>query len=93
MKGPIRILALIALTAASGVTAAPLSDAQIAQTLIQQSIASYPGTCPCPYSTARNGSRCGHRSAYSRPGGYAPLCFSSDVTPSQIAAYRKEHAS
>lgn len=43
-------------------------DAQIRQRLIQESIAAYPGPCPCPYSRARNGSQCGRRSAYSRPG-------------------------
>jgi len=46
---------------------------------IQQSINNYSGNCPCPYNRASNGSRCGKRSAYSRPGGYSPLCYSSDV--------------
>lgn len=36
-----------------------ISDAQIKQILIKQSIANYSGNCPCPYNTARNGSRCG----------------------------------
>jgi len=64
------------------------SDAQIRQRLIRQSIASYPGSCPCPYSVDRAGRRCGGRSAYSRPGGYAPLCYPSDVTPAMIRAVR-----
>jgi hypothetical protein len=71
--------------------AAHLSDAQIKRAMIQDSIASYPGTCPCPYSVARNGSRCGRRSAYSRAGGYAPLCYASDVTAQMIADYRRTH--
>jgi hypothetical protein len=50
-----------------------------AQRAIRQSIAAYSGSCPCPYSTDRAGRRCGARSAYSRPGGAAPLCFASDV--------------
>lgn len=33
------------------------------------------GSCDCPYDYARNGSRCGGRSAYSRPGGREPICF------------------
>lgn len=33
------------------------------------------GSCDCPYDYARNGSRCGGRSAYSRPGGREPMCF------------------
>jgi len=49
------------------------------QQLIDESIRSYPGSCPCPYSRARNGSRCGARSAWSKPGGYEPLCYESDI--------------
>ena len=67
-----------------------LSDAQIRHILIDESIAAYSGNCPCPYSTARNGSRCGRRSAYSRPGGEAPLCYPKDVTDEMVKAYRDE---
>lgn len=35
----------------------------------------YYGTCDCPYDRAKNGSRCGGRSAYSRPGGRSPVCY------------------
>jgi len=66
-----------------------LSDTQIKQRMIHESIASYPGNCPCPYNTARNGSRCGKRSAYSKPGGYAPLCYEEDITLRMIQDYRK----
>jgi len=55
------------------------TDTEIAQILIRQSIMSYSGSCPCPYSRARNGSKCGKRSAYSKPGGEDPLCYRSDV--------------
>lgn len=34
------------------------------------------------------GRRCGNRSAYSKSGGYAPICFAQDVTKSMIEAYR-----
>lgn len=33
------------------------------------------GSCDCPYDYARNGSVCGGRSAYSRPGGREPICY------------------
>jgi len=65
-----------------------LSDAQVRQILIAESIAAYSGNCPCPYSRARNGSRCGRRSAYDREGGEAPLCFAKDVTAEMVQAYR-----
>lgn len=60
----------------------------IIQRIIAESVANYPGTCACPYSTDRRGRRCGNRSAYSKPGGYAPICFAQDVTKSMIEAYR-----
>jgi hypothetical protein len=78
--------AAAALTFASGASAQ--TDAQMRQRLIRESIASYSGSCPCPYNVDRGGRRCGGRSAYSRPGGYAPLCFASDVTPAMIRAAR-----
>lgn len=40
-----------------------LSDEQVKKAIIQESISNYPGNCPCPYNSARNGSRCGGRSA------------------------------
>jgi hypothetical protein len=70
----------------------PLSDSQIRKILIEESIAAYSGNCPCPYSRARNGSRCGRRSAYDRPGGEAPLCFERDVTEEMVRGYRDAHA-
>ena len=48
--------------------------------MIKESIANYPGKCPCPYSIKSNGKKCGKRSAYSKPGGYEPLCYVSDIT-------------
>src|SRR5712692_2016369 len=67
------------------------SAEHIKQTIIKESIAAYPGTCACPYNVARNGTSCGRRSAYSRPGGYAPLCYPSDVTDEMVEKYRKQH--
>lgn len=66
-----------------------VADSVIVQRLIEESIAGYSGNCPCPYNAARNGSRCGKRSAYNRAGGYAPLCFEEDVTKEMVQAYRE----
>jgi hypothetical protein len=65
-----------------------LTTAQMKQIIIEESIASYSGNCPCPYNSARNGSRCGKRSAYNRRGGYAPLCYPEDVTDEMVKEYR-----
>lgn len=78
---------------AVGVLATPVAGAtndEIRQTMIRQSLASYPGSCPCPYSTMRNGRACGGRSAYSRPGGYAPLCYPSDISDALVSQYRRD---
>lgn len=68
-----------------------LSDTDIRNLLIKESIESYSGSCPCPYNTTRNGSSCGKRSAYSKPGGESPLCFPNDVTEQMIKNYRQSH--
>lgn len=65
------------------------ADDRIRQLIIQQSIASYPGTCACPYSTMRNGRRCGRRSAYSKPGEYSPLCFKRDVPQEMVEQFKQ----
>ncbi|PVE49844.1 SH3 domain-containing protein [Rhizobium rhizogenes] len=63
------------------------SPSIIIQRIIAESIAGYPGTCACPYSTDRRGRKCGSRSAYSKPRGYSPICFAGDVSRSMIEAY------
>jgi hypothetical protein len=48
-----------------------LTDQQVAEIIVRESRQSYYRTghpCACPEDLARNGSRCGKRSAYSRPG-------------------------
>jgi hypothetical protein len=49
--------------------------------------------CACPDDSMRNGRACGGRSAYSRPGGAAPLCYPTDVSAAMIDSYRQRTAS
>jgi len=70
---------------------AAMTDAQVKQAIIQESLARYPGPCPCPYNIMRNGRRCDARSAYSKPGGYSPICYESDVTQAMAHEYRETH--
>jgi hypothetical protein len=67
-----------------------LSDAEIRKELVRQSIALYPGSCPCPHNLDRGGRRCGGRSAYSRPGGRSPICYDSDVTQAMVESFRDQ---
>jgi hypothetical protein len=41
----------------------------------------YAGNCECPNDLAADGSRCGARSAWSRPGGREPYCPTHRVDP------------
>ena len=86
MRWLVCVVALVCLQAASQ----ELTDSEIRIFLIQQSIASYPGSCPCPYSTTKNGRRCGGNSAYSKPGGAQPLCFDTDVTNQMVEQFRAQ---
>jgi len=67
------------------------TDDQIRQLIIEDSIASYPGVCACPFNSARNGSSCGRRSAWSRQGGYAPICYKKEVTKDMVDQWRQSH--
>jgi hypothetical protein len=68
------------------------TDDEVRSLIVQESIQSYPGNCPCPYSTMSNGRSCGGRSAYSKPGGRSPLCYPKDVTDQMVQAYRTKHS-
>lgn len=67
-----------------------LTDEQIKQRIIENSIASYSGNCPCPYNSDRAGRSCGKRSAYSKRGGYAPLCYPDDVSKQMVQDWKKQ---
>jgi hypothetical protein len=86
------VLASFALLPGSvGLARAPMTDAQVRQAIIKQSIADYGGSCPCPFNKAKNGSNCGGRSAYSRRGGSPPFCYAKDVTNSMVADWRRNN--
>jgi hypothetical protein len=75
---------------------AALTAAAIAAIIVQASRDQYHAggrPCACPDDSMRNGRACGGRSAYSRPGGAAPLCYPSDVTAAMIESYRQRQAS
>lgn len=74
--------------AGGGLSRALLTNAAITKVLMSQSLSRYGGSCPCPYNYDRAGRRCGRRSAYSRPGGASPLCYSGDVTSDLIERFK-----
>lgn len=68
-----------------------LSDDEVKQQIIDDSIAGYPGTCACPFNSARNGSSCGRRSAWSKAGGYTPTCYKKEVTKQMVTEWRQSN--
>lgn len=67
------------------------SDDQVKEAIISESISDYPGNCPCPYNHASNGSKCGKRSAWSKPGGYAPICYKNEVSKEMVDEWRSQN--
>ena len=64
-------------------------DQHVAEMMVSESRSAYYATghpCACPDDFARNGSRCGGRSAYSHSG--RPLCYVSDVPKHLIEEYK-----
>lgn len=68
-----------------------LTDDQVKQRIIDDSIASYPGTCACPFNTARNGSSCGRRSAWSKAGGASPICYKKEISKAMIKEWHQQN--
>ena len=68
------------------------SDDRVRDMMIADSLAAYPGPCACPYHIMRNGRSCGGYSAYSKPGGYAPLCYRRDISDAMVRQWRAKHA-
>jgi hypothetical protein len=83
-------LALVGPWPAAGVDLR-LSDREIKARIIEESIAGFPGVCPCPYSTTEAGVMCGPASAYGARAADAPLCFPVDVGERQVQDYRRRH--
>lgn len=83
------IVAFVLLSLSSGAYAR--SEGEIKKAIIQQSVQSYPGNCPCPYNRDKAGRSCGKRSAYSRAGGYSVICYPSDVSDQMISDFIKNN--
>jgi hypothetical protein len=68
-----------------------LSDTEVRAKLIEASLSTYAGNCPCPYSINAAGRRCGDSSAWSKRGGSSPLCYPDDVSDDRVRAWRERN--
>ena len=80
---------LLVFAAVAALAAEQLSDSQIRDRIVAESLASYPGNCPCPFNVDRAGRRCGARSAWSKQGGRTPICYATEVSDQQVRQYRQ----
>ena len=87
----ILVFALVLFSVPTFAKVANSSDDHVKQMIINESIESYPGNCPCPFNSASNGSSCGKRSAWSRAGGYSPICYKKEVTKEMVAEWRESN--
>lgn len=67
-----------------------MTDAEVRQEIIKESIINFKGSCPCPYSLDADGKMCGHHSAYSQRGGSWPICYEKAITQRMIEEYRSK---
>lgn len=73
------------------VSVAQASDVEVRRLLIRESIASYAGNCPCPFSVDRAGRACGRRSAYARAGGATMFCYEADISATDVRRLRAQY--
>lgn len=81
------LLGLALISSQFAFSADPIADA-IREAIIDQSINSYQGSCPCPFNMDRSGRRCGKRSAYTRTGGFATICYKDDISDEDVKKHQ-----
>lgn len=85
---------ILVIGSATAQRATQITDDQVRQQIVQESIAAYKATghpCACPFDLMHNGRECGGRSAYSRPGGASPWCYPKDVSAAMVQDWRRRH--
>lgn len=68
----------------------PLTDGDIRNYIVAGSLSNYTDVCPCPYSFDAQKNVCGDNSEYIKNPG-SLKCYTGDVTPDEIAQYRREN--
>jgi len=80
-------------TASAGAGSDTITDDEIKDRIIEESLTLYNGSWPCPYNIHTSGARCGARSAFSRTDTETslgtPLCYRVQVSNEMIERYRR----
>ena len=69
----------------------PMTQDDLRDLLLDNSVASYPGYCPCPYSRNVDGFECGVEAAYYKPGGFRIKCYPQNLKGQDYIFYRKNN--
>jgi hypothetical protein len=85
-------LLVLCLVTAPAFAQRSMSDADIREQIVKESVANYEGICPCPYSTHPDGTQCGYRSAFLKKGAAKPICYEINVTLKMVEEYRQKSA-
>jgi hypothetical protein len=85
------IAALSGLMLAGAAWAGETTVEQVREQIVRASVASYSGSCACPYSNDAAGDPCGARSAWSKKGGKTIVCFAHEVTDEQVRQFRQRY--
>ena len=64
---------------------------KINQLFIGAALATMAPAVNAAQTPAWNGSSCGGRSAWSKAGGYSPICYKKEVTKEMVKAWRQEN--
>lgn len=64
------------------------TDERDRRAMIAESFRNYSGNRSRPLNVDRAGRSCGKRSAYSKPGGAAPLCYPGDIPDTMLERWR-----
>ena len=71
--------------------AAEMTDDQVRDAIVHESVSAYSGSCPCPYNNDAAGRTCGARSAHSKAGGARVICFAHEVSDDMVEKFRQRH--
>ena len=81
---------LSGLMLAGAALAGDMSDGQVRERIIEESVDAHAGTCACPDDYDTNGRACGDRSSQNKPGDKA-VCYPHEISDRQVREYRARH--
>jgi hypothetical protein len=89
LLNPIALLSGLLL--AGSALAGDMSDGQVRERIVEESVAAHAGSCACPDDYDAIGHACGSRSAQVKAGGDKVVCYPHEISDQQVREYRARH--